>query len=406
MRGHVPSIDGYVCVGVDFRAATAAILSALQEPDPGAASLRFLEESSADEVVVLQTCNRFEVYAYSRDPLKSSSSLRRLIGRRAGDGVYVFLGRDAVLHLFRIAAGLESMVVGEYEILGQVRDALLRSSAAGPMMKALFDRAVRAGRRARLETGISRGSMSIARLAAEEIARRFPRDSRVLIVGAGHMGSSIASYLRDAGFTDVTIANRTFERAASLASRLGYRAIQLGDLGRALRSADAVVVAVSSPSPVITEDMMPPSEALFLDISIPGAVERSAVRPPSLLLTIDDLVGLAEENRLRRAQEAQEAGRVVAEEVEYFEEYLKDMAADDVIRSFMERAESIRSAELGRALRILGLDGRAEVLEAMTKAIVNKVSAPIIEALRDAGRRGDREFLERLKAIFESEQEA
>ncbi|MGB9734382.1 MAG: glutamyl-tRNA reductase [Conexivisphaera sp.] len=403
-RAHLPSIGGYACVGVDFRAASAAVLSALQEPDPGSASLRFLEESDADEVVLLQTCNRFEVYMYSRDPVESSSRLRRLIGRRAGDEVYMLLGQEAVLHLFRIASGLESMVVGEYEILSQVRDALLRSSAAGsagPMMKALFERAIRAGRRARSETGISRGSTSVARLAAEEISRRFPRGSRVLVVGAGHMGSSIASYLRDAGFTDVIIANRSFDRAASLASRLGYRAIQLDDLGRAMRSADAVVVAVSSPSPVITEDMIPSSDVLLLDISIPGAVERSTSHPPSQLLTIDDLVGLAEENRRRRIVEAEEAGRVAAEEAVSFEDYLRDMAADDVIRSFMEKAESIRSAELERAMRILDMDDRAEVLEAMTKAIVNKVSAPIIEALRDAGRRGDRELLERLKAVFD-----
>ncbi|MGC9190169.1 MAG: glutamyl-tRNA reductase, partial [Conexivisphaera sp.] len=336
--------------------------------------------------------------------VESSSRLRRLIGRRAGDEVYMLLGQEAVLHLFRIASGLESMVVGEYEILSQVRDALLRSSSAGsagPMMKALFERAIRAGRRARSETGISRGSTSVARLAAEEISRRFPRGSRVLVVGAGHMGSSIASYLRDAGFTDVIIANRSFDRAASLASRLGYRAIQLDDLGRAMRSADAVVVAVSSPSPVITEDMIPSSDVLLLDISIPGAVERSTSHPPSQLLTIDDLVGLAEENRRRRIVEAEEAGRVAAEEAVSFEDYLRDMAADDVIRSFMEKAESIRSAELERAMRILGMDDRAEVLEAMTKAIVNKVSAPIIEALRDAGRRGDRELLERLKAVFD-----
>jgi len=269
------------------------------------------------------------------------------------------------------------------------------------MLRLLFERAVRAGRRARSETGISRGSVSVARLAVEEITNRLPRESRVLVVGAGRVGSSIASYLKAAGFSDVSIANRTFERAASLASRLGYRALPLEDLERALRSADAVVVAVSSPFPLITREMMPPSDVLVLDISIPGAVERPSGQPTVELLTIDSLLGLAEENRRRRAIEAEDASRIALEEEEEFEDYLRRMAADEVVRSFMERAESIRAAELERAVRILGWEDRREVLEAMTKAIINKVSAPVIEVMRDAGRRGDRDLLELLRSAFE-----
>ncbi|MGC8555555.1 MAG: glutamyl-tRNA reductase [Conexivisphaera sp.] len=402
--GRLPTIQGYACIGLDFRAASSDVLSGLQEPDPGSASLRFLEESGADEALLLQTCNRFEIYVYSGDPRASIERLRDRLERRAGGaGALALIGRDAVLHLFRVASGLESMVVGEYEILGQVRDAAARAAdagSAGPMLSMLFDRAVRVGRRVRSETGISRGSVSVARLAADEVARRVGRGSRVIVVGAGHMGSSIASYLRDAGFEDVLIANRTFEKAASLASRLGYRAIQLGDLGRAMRQAAPVVLAVSSPTPLVTEDMIPPSDLLVLDISIPGVVERPRSRVTASLLTIDDLMGLAEENRLRRAREAEAAAAIVEEEVVRFEEQLRRIAADEVIRSFMERAEAIRASELERALRIMGAEDKREVLEAMTKAIVNKVSAPIIDVLRDAGSRGDEELLERIRSAF------
>ncbi len=386
---------------MDYRLASSEVLSALQEPDPGSASLRFLEESGADEVVLLQTCNRFEIYLYSRDPEESLGRIKHYLVRRARVEPYELMGREAVVHLFRVASGLESMVVGEYEILGQVRDAFLRSSSAGsagPMMKALFDWAVKAGRRARAETGISRGSVSLARLAVEEVSRRLKRRGRVLVVGAGHMGSLIASYLREAGFEDVVIANRTYERAASLASRLGYRAIGLDDLARALEEVDAVLVAVSSPSPLIRRGMLRPGR-IVLDISIPGAVERGPCQ--GNVLTIDDLLGLADENRRRREREAEEAGRIVEVEAEEFESHVRRMAADDVIRSFMERAESIRANELERALRIIGRTEEAEVLEAMTKAIVNKVSAPIIELLRDAGARGDRELLGRAKALLD-----
>jgi len=403
--GRLPSIDGYACVGFDFRAAPAEVLSGLQEPDPGSAAIRFLEESGADEVIVLQTCNRFEIYIYAHDPRGPISRLRDVVERRAGAGrATILTGSEAVLHIFRVASGLESMVIGEYEILSQVRDAALRAGdagSAGPMLRLLFERAVRAGRRARSETGISRGSVSVARLAVEEITNRLPRESRVLVVGAGRVGSSIASYLKAAGFSDVSIANRTFERAASLASRLGYRALPLEDLERALRSADAVVVAVSSPFPLITREMMPPSDVLVLDISIPGAVERPSGQPTVELLTIDSLLGLAEENRRRRTIEAEDASKIALEEEEEFEDYLRRMAADEVVRSFMERAESIRAAELERAVRILGWEDRREVLEAMTKAIINKVSAPVIEVMRDAGRRGDRDLLELLRSAFE-----
>lgn len=405
--GRPSPIDGYACVGVDFRSASTEVLSALQEPDPGAAATRLLEELGADEVAILQTCNRFEVYLYSRsrDPMAQAARLREIIGRRGGGGAFALAGFDAVVHLFRVASGLESMVVGEHEILGQVRDAAERAieaGSAGPMLRMLFERAVRVGRRVRTETGVSRGSVSVARLAVDMISRRLGPGSRLLVIGAGHMGSLIASYLRDAGFSDITIANRTFGRAASLASRLGYRAVPLEDLRRALASADAAIVAVSSPSPVITEDMMPASDLLILDVSVPRAVERPSARPTVQVLTIDDLVDLAEDNRLRRMAEAERAASIVMEEAGRFEGQLMGAIADGVIRSLMERAERVRELELERALRILGMEDGRGVLDAMTKAIVNKVSAPIIEMLRELGRRGDAELLERLRGALEA----
>ena len=354
--------------------------------------------------MILQTCNRFEVYTYSDDPSLTSRKLGELLASEAGlETVVVCTGMDSARHLFRVSSSLDSMVVGEQEVLGQVSEALdiaLSSGAAGPMLKLLFERAVRAGRRVRMETGISRGPVSIARIAVSEALRDLdPRRARVVVVGAGRVGTMVARYLRDAGVSAVTIVNRTVGKAERLALELGFDYSGLDSLSDLLRSADLVFIATSAPMRLLTKDMLPGRRMMIFDLSTHGNVDPEVGRSVGVTLrTIDDLRDLADENRRRRLAEAIKAGRIIEEELEALERSLATLAANEVLAPIMERAENIRRAELSRAIRLLDCDDReTEVLDAMSRAIVNKIMAPLIETVRRAAAEGELSLVEALK---------
>lgn len=398
------SPERYTCASVSYKFASVPVLSKLQKSDPSSVSLRYMQLSSAREAVVLQTCNRFEVYTYSDDPSLTSRKLGELLASEAGlERVVVCTGMDSARHLFRVASSLDSMIVGEQEVLGQVSEALdaaLSSGAAGPMLKLLFERAVRTGRRVRMETGISRGPVSIARIAVSEALRDLdPRKIRVVVVGAGRVGTMLAKYLRDAGISMATIVNRTVEKAERLALELGFEYAGLDRLPGLLRSADLVFIATSASTRLLTRGMLPARHMIIFDLSTHGNVDPGIAQSVGITLkTIDDLRDVADENRRRRFAEAVKAGKIIEEELEALERSLAALAANEVLAPIMERAERIRRTELSRAIRLLDCDDRGvEVLDAMSRAMMNKIMAPLIETVKRAAAEGELSLVEALK---------
>jgi glutamyl-tRNA reductase len=357
-------------------------------------ALRALSEQ-VGEGVVLSTCNRAEVYCAAEDTARAAERVRRFIAESHGlkpDAVSPYLyertDAEAARHLFRVASGLDSMLLGESQVLGQVSDALRAASEAGAIrvpMVGLFHAAVRTGRRVREQTELGRNPLSVS-YAGVHLAQRVLGSLvglRALLIGAGEAGQLVARALRSAGVAELTIANRTLARAEELAQSLGGRAMPFSDIPSALARADIVIAAADSPEYVVTQEMV---AAAFLerngrplfafDLAVPRDVDPQIADLDGVrLYNIDDLSAIAEENFTKRKQSVGDAEAVVEEELARFMAWWESLDAIPAIKTLRQQAEAIRQRELARALRKmpnLPPEHRA-VLEAMTRSIVNKL---------------------------------
>lgn len=399
-------IHHYACVSVNHKRTPIEMIERVFFED-SAQSLRVLSEATGgSEVVLLQTCNRVEIYLYSE--YQDSSILRamNLLDERArcpdfAQYIEKYVGEQAAEHLFRVAASLDSMAVGEQEILGQVGEALFKAlevGTAGRYLKALFEKALVVGRRARNETEISRGPVSLAHAAvdmAEEMIDLV--NKRVVIIGAGRTGRLLSSSLRAHGVRDAVILNRTYWRAARLAERYSLRAAPLRELRAHLREADVVFVATSASHHLIKpSDLILDREGglLIFDLSNPRNVDPAVADLPFIhLRCLDDLKEVTEKNRLRRLREVKKVEWIIHEELSSLNAELRKLVAEEYLRDILIRADEIRRRELERAMRMLDYDGREpRVLEAMTRSIVSKILSPAIEAAKRAAVRGDLEM--------------
>jgi glutamyl-tRNA reductase len=366
------------------------------------------------EVVLLSTCNRTEVYAATERFHGAYADIRDFFCALAGlapDELALHLvsqyDEEAATHLFEVAAGLRSAVLGESEILGQVRDAWLLAQREGTpraSLNLLFRRALEVGKRARSETGIGRGTASVSQAAVEMAEERLGSLSRskVVVVGAGEVGEAAAVALAARGVAELVVANRTPERGAALAARTGGRVVASRVLAGELATADVVVTCTGAELPVIDHELMSSVVArrsarplLVLDIAVPRDVERRAAGLPGItVLDIEDLSAWADRGRQARAGEAELVRAIVAEEVD---RYLDDASAREVapiLGALHDRAEHVRQAELARfQRRLTELDPRErEAVEALTRGLIAKLlRPPTVRLKEDAGTpRGER----------------
>lgn len=365
---------------VEYRERLASFAADLDERiDKAGASL---------ESVSLVTCNRVELYLAGPE---ACSVARRLAGEMADfparngsrPGLYRRSGLGVARHLFRVAAGLDSLVLGENEVLGQVGAALTTARerrTAGPLLTALFQRAVRAGRRVRAETGLARVDASVGVAAVEFAASQRPdlARARVVVVGTGKMGEVALRALEQRGVADVQVVGRTPERVACLAGAV-RRAVLLHELSSALAEADVVISATSAPHPVITPAALGGRDGqrplVIVDIAVPRDVDPAVRSLPGVrVYDIDDLTEVARRYHQERAAEVHHAKRIVEEEVRRFGEWLRARRAAPSIAAVHQRAEAIRRAELGRVASELNLgDDERRVLDAMTSALVKRL---------------------------------
>jgi glutamyl-tRNA reductase len=377
-------------VGVSHHEAPVEVRERVAvDPDGAAALARSLADGC--EAVVLSTCNRTELYLAGESDAKlderAVSSLVRLAGT---DGpeltpvLYRLEDNGAALHLFRVAAGLDSLVPGEGEILGQVRSAY-ETGATGPMLERLFRHALHAGRKARVETAIGENPSSVPAAAAALAQQVFGDLSgrTVLIVGAGKMSELTARNLRSRGAEVVAVANRTLEHGEVLARQIGTRAITLAMIPELLGDADIVICSTSAPGFVIESASVGSTlrrrhgrPVLFIDLAVPRDVDPvlSGI-DGCFVYDVDDLEAVVEASLVGRRSEAVRAERLVAAEAERFREWQASLAVVPAITALRARAEAIRVAELAKAEGRLGRLPETDrtLVEVLTAQIVAKI---------------------------------
>ncbi len=332
---------------------------------------------SLGEAVCLSTCNRTEVYLGGDQEEEAALALSQLAGESLDGVLYRLHDDEAALHLFRVAAGLDSLVPGEGEILGQVRSAF-EAVEPGPLLDRVFRQALALGKRVRSETAIGESPASVSSAAAALAAQVFGdlAGRRVLLIGAGRIGELAASNLASRGATIAYVANRSEQAALGLAARFGGRAASLDALGEALGDVDVVVSSTSAPELVVHAADLPERRhrpLFFIDIAVPRDLDPALAKLDGCFLyDIDDLEAVVAETLAGRRAEAERAGELAAEEVERFRSWQASLDVVPAIASLRARAEEIRTAELAKLAGRVTDDERAK-LESVTAQILNKL---------------------------------
>jgi glutamyl-tRNA reductase len=341
-----------------------------------AAAAAALADSLGD-AICLSTCNRTELYFEGVDERQAVTALQELAGEPL-DGVLYRLHEDAAaLHLFRVAAGLDSLVPGEGEILGQVRVAY-EAAQPGALLDRVFRQALGVGKRVRSETAIGESPASVSSAAAALAAQVFGdlTGRRVLLIGAGRIGELAAGNLASRGAIIAYVANRTVDTASELAHRFGGEAVALADVGARLGDVDVVVSSTSAPETVVHAGDVPAKRRtplFFIDIAVPRDLDAAIGKLDGCFLyDIDDLEAVVAETLSGRRSEAVRAEQLVAEEAERFRSWRASLDVVPAIASLRARAEEIRSAELAKVDRRMS-DAERRTLESVTSQILNKL---------------------------------
>jgi glutamyl-tRNA reductase len=349
---------------------------------------RLREAAVITEGVALSTCNRTEIYAVEQngDALPHiSAMLSRRLGDDATAFTYVRRDRNVASHLFGVAAGLESMILGEAQIHGQVKDAWEQCRGeSGAILNRMFQTALLAAARAREETGIGKGAASVSSAAVQLAKKIFGglRGRRAMILGAGDVAEIALECLLSEGVRVAIVANRTHERAQSLAERHGATAMHYDQCWESLRDVDVLLCSTASPVPVVTVARVKESVAArgdrplcVLDIALPRDVEAAVGELDNVFLyDLDDLRSAAAANLERREEDIPAAQKIIAEEAQKYWDWVAGLAAVPVVRSFREEMERVRSTELAAALRRIGplSAEQSEMIEHFSRALMNK----------------------------------
>lgn len=384
------------------------------------------ELPEAEEVLFLSTCNRVEFILVSKTSDQTLKSLKEILSRATGlevarfeDHLYFYENRDAVRHLFRVASGLDSLVLGEPQILGQVKEAYREAveyRTTGPILNRLLHKTFSVAKRVRTETGIGSHAVSVS-YAAVELAKKIfgsLKGRTALLVGAGEMAELAAQHLISAGVSRMLVANRTLSRAIELAERFRGKAYGLEELPECLLETDIVITSTGAPGYVITRDMVKPllrkrrlRPLFFIDIAVPRDVEPAVNELENIyVFDIDDLKQVVEENLGRRKQEALRAEKIVEEEVLKFERWLRELAVYPTIKALREKAEAIRRRELEKTLGRLDLSPEEkEAIETLTESLIQKLLHDPISYLKSGYHREGREAIVAVRRIFNLDQE-
>ena len=400
--------------GLSHHTATVDMLEAFRFPDEEA----FLRKAKDRfrGILLLQTCNRIEILVHGE-----ASSLVSLLQEEGREDFSVLSGIDALRHLLELAAGMDSMIIGEDQIIGQLKTALdfaRERGCASPVLELCVNKAVHAGIEVRKQTQINRGAVSIgsaAVLLAEEQLGSL-EGKRILVVGSGEMGMLVAQALAAKQLTAIYVANRTYGRAEVLAKKIGGKAVRLDDLPRYMLLSDVVISCTSAPHPVIHCDDLKeimrgrcwpleghPRPLILVDIAQPRDVEEGAEAIDGVhLFTIDSLRQINENTMNSRKSEAAKARAYLDDELAHFIRLLNGKAADDTLAILHTWAESIRTRERDRAISRIGTgDERTrEIVDDLTRVLANKILSDVTFSIRLCAEEGDLDYAESLVAAI------
>ncbi len=390
-------MSGLLALGVSHRTAPLALREQLALTEGKAAGVLsgLVSEESISEAVALSTCNRTELYLVAVDAVEAETAGLGVLAREAGirptellGPLYSLRGAEAARHLYRVTAGLDSMIVGEAEIQGQVKrgyELALVEGATGPILNRMFRGALAAGKRARTETAVGEKGVSIPSVAVELAQRNLGDLSarRVLLIGAGEMSELTARALAARGSDAVFIANRGYNRAISLAQRFGGSAVRIDELPLQLANADIVVSATNSPHHLIERSELEMitgqrdgKPLLLIDLAVPRDIDPACREVEGVsLFDVDEVQAIVEQNASGREAEARRAGGILDSELSRFERWLGAQEVMPTVAALRERADSIVSQVLAEnATRWESLSATdRERIDQMARAIANRL---------------------------------
>jgi len=373
----------------------------------------FKELSVVEEGIILSTCNRVELYANVSDVDKAIldikgflSSFHNIPLESLNRALYIYTDKEAVRHIFRVASSLDSMIVGEPQILGQVKDAFelaLQKKTTGVLLNKLMKKAISVAKRVRTETKIAENAVSIS-FAAVELAKKIFTDLSkkvFMLLGAGEMAELAAKHLITSGVKEVLVSNRTYERACELAKELKGKAVRFDDFINEMVRTDIVICSTGAPTYILTKSQMHKvmrerrqRQVFIIDISVPRNIDPEINDLENVYLyNIDDLQGVVDANIFERKKEAEKAEKIVDEEVEKFIKWQESLDSVPTIVALREKAEEIKKKELERLLNKLNnlSNEEKEAIECMASAIINKLIHPPTAALKNSSE--DKEVL-------------
>lgn len=419
-----------VNIGMNHETAPVELRECLaKDPAHADRALAMMRElACVKEGMFLSTCNRVEALFTTEQTDEAKGSVIAVLSKLGGmpseslcSNLFTYEDRDAVRHIFRVASSLDSMVIGEPQILGQIKEAYTsatKENTTGVILNRLLHRAFHTAKRVRTETGISDAAVSVS-YAAVELAKKIFYDfkgKKVLLIGAGEMAELAARHLLSQGVSAITVANRTFQKAVEVAQVFKGVPVSFEEIEAQLLEADIVISSTAAPGYVITHDQVKGSmkkrrnrPLFFIDIAVPRDVEPEVNDLENVYAyDIDDLKGIIQVNRGQREEEAIKAERIVEEEVIKFEQWLKTLEVVPTIVSLKEKAETIRQAELKKSLSSLGelSPSQMKSLEALTLSITEKIlNDPILFLKKKADRPLGKSYLDTARRLFRLDRE-
>lgn len=394
-------------VGLNYKIADVDVREklAFNGPKLEAGLIRFRELPEVQEAMILSTCNRVELYANVSDTMKASESIKTFLSEfhninkgSLDNALYIYDDVNAVRHIFRVASSLDSMVIGEPQILGQLKNAFelaLEKKTTGILLNKLMKKAISVAKRVRTETRIAENAVSIS-FAAVELAKKIFTDlsKRVfMLLGAGEMAELAARHLISNGVKEVIVSNRTYERACELAKKLSGRPVKFDEFIQEMLRTDIVVCSTEAPNYVLTKSEMQKvmkdrkqRQVFIIDISVPRNIDPEINDLDNVYLyNIDDLQGVVDANMFERQKEAEKAEKVIEEEIETFLKWHSSLDSVPTIIALRDKADEIKKEELDKLLNKIPEIGEKEkkAIEYMATAIINKLIHPPTMALKE-----------------------
>ena len=380
--------------------------------------INFKNKFNVNEYVEISTCNRHEFYIHS-DAFGIEDELDSI----DFNNIIVETGEDSVFHLFRMSSSLESLIVGEDQILGQIKDAKNMANKEGHLGKVLdtlFTKAIHVGQEVRNKTNINKGHISIGSAAVDLAEEHLDnlQDKSVLVVGAGKMGALVAKALAEKNLKAIVVANRTYYRATKLADELGGEAIFFDDLNKFLPVCDVIISATGSPHTLITKERYlkateilkneDPSfeinkKSIIIDIANPRDVSEAVKDLDIILYNIDDLRGIAEKTTLERKKEVVEAENIIDNEMDLLKSSFKIMEIDSILANLRSSMEEIRQRESQKAIMKMvdvDVDSNIKILDNLTNSIVNKIFYDISQNIKKAAFDEDEALIRAAEKFF------